>query len=88
MPFMRVPKPKRPRKSLTVRNYKTFDAQVFQDDIEKLHLNQIRNVTDNADDMWLIWKAFFPDLSDKQAAITVIKVKSSRLSYLTSDVRH
>ena len=38
---MRVPKSKRPPKSLTVRNYKKFDAQEFQDDIEKLPLDQI-----------------------------------------------
>ena len=55
---MRVTKLKRPPKSLTVRNYKKFDTQEFQDNIEKLPLDQIQNVTDNDNDMWLIWKAF------------------------------
>ena len=38
---MRVPKPKRPPKSLAVRNYKKFESQAFQDDIEKLPLDQM-----------------------------------------------
>ena len=84
---LRVPKPKHPPKSLTVRNYKKSDAQEFQDDIEKLPLDQIRNVTDNANDMWLIWKAFFLDVLNKHAPIAQIKVQSSRLPYVTSDLR-
>ena len=79
---MRVPKPKCPRKSLTVRNYKKFDAQEFQDDVEKLPLDQIRNVTDNANDMWPIWKAFFLDVLNKHALIAQVNVQSSRLPYV------
>ena len=84
---MTVPKPKRPPKCLTVRTYKRFDAQEFQDDIEKLPLDQIRNVTKNANDMWLIWKAFFLDVLNRHAPIAQIKVQSSILPYVMSDLR-
>ena len=70
-----------------VRNYKKFDAQEFQDDIEELPLDQIRNVTDNADDMWLIWKAFFLEVSNKHAPKAQIKIQSRRLPYVASDLR-
>ena len=50
-------------------------------------MDQIRNVTDNANDMWLIWKTFFLDVLNKHAPIAQIKVQSSRLSYVASDLR-
>ena len=62
------------------------NAQAIQDDIEKLPLNQIQNVTDNANDIWLIWEAFFLDVLNKHAPITKIKVQSNRLPYVTSDL--
>ena len=64
-------------KSLTVRNYKKFDAQEFQDDIGKLPLDQIRNVTNNANDVWLMWKAFFLYALNKHTPIPQIKFQSS-----------
>ena len=51
---MRAPKPKLPPQSLSVRNYKKFDAQAFRNDIENLPFDHIKYVSRDANEMWLI----------------------------------
>ena len=43
--------------------------------------DQIKYVTNDANEMWLIWKAFFLDLLNKRAPITNIKVRNNKLTY-------
>ena len=49
--------------------------------------DQIKNVTNDANEMWLIWKAFFLDLLNKHAPITNIKVRNNKLPNVTSELR-
>ena len=72
---MRAPKLKLPPQSLSVRNYKTFDAQAFRNDIENLPFDQIKNASQDANEIWLIWKSFFIDTLNKHAPVTKITVQ-------------
>ena len=84
---MRAPKLKLPPQSLSVRNYKKFDAQAFRNDIENLRFDQIKNVSQDANEMWLIWKSFFIDTLNKHDPVTKITVQNNRLPYDTSDLK-
>ena len=84
---MRAPKLKLPPQSLSVRNYKKFDAQAFRNDIENLPFDQIKNVSQDANEMWFIWKSFFIDTLNKHAPVTKITVQNNRLPYATSDLK-
>ena len=84
---MRAPKLKLPPQSLSVRNYKKFYAQDFRNDIENLPFDQIKNVSQDANEIWLIWKSFFIDTLNKHAPVTKITVQNNRLPYVTSDLK-
>ena len=49
--------------------------------------DQTKNVTNDVNEMWLTWKAFFSDLLNKHAPVTNIKVPSNRLPYVTSELK-
>ena len=74
---MRALKLKLPPQSSSVRNYKKFDAQAFRNDIENLPFNQIKYVSHDANEMWLIWKSFFIDTLNKHAPVTKITVQNN-----------
>ena len=76
---MRAPKLKLPPQSLSVRNYKKFDTQAFRNDIENLPFDQIKNVSQDANEMLLIWKSFFIDTLNKHAPVTKITAQNNRL---------
>ena len=70
-----------------MRNYKNFYAQAFRNDIENLPFDQIKNVSQDTNEMWLIWKSFFIDTLNKHAPVTKITVQNNRLPYVTSDLK-
>ena len=84
---LRVPAPKLPPRTLSVRNFKKFDLKSFRKELMEVPFDQIKNVTNDANEMWLIWKAFFLDLLNKHAPITNIKVRNNKLPYVTSELR-
>ena len=84
---LRVPTPKLPPRTLSVRNFKKFDLKSFRKELIEVPFHQIKNVTNDANEMWLIWKAFFLDLLNKHAPITSIKVRNNKLPYVTSKLR-
>ena len=84
---MRAPKLKLSHQSLSVRNYKKINAQAFRNDIENFPFDQIKNVSHNANEMWLIWKSFFIDTLNNHAPVNKITVQNHRLPYVTSDLK-
>ena len=56
-------------------------------DIENLPFDQIKYVTQDANEMWLIWKSFFIDTLNKHAPVTKITVQNNRLPYVTPDLK-
>ena len=71
---------------MSVRNFKKFDLKSFVELME-VPFDQIKNDTNDANEMWLIWKAFFLDLLNKHAPLTNIKVRSDKLPYVTSELQ-
>ena len=85
---LRVPTPKLPPRTLSVRNFKKFDLKSFRKELMEVPFDdQIKHVTNDANEMWLIWKAFFLDLLNKHAPITNIKFRNNKLPYATSELR-
>ena len=83
---LRVPIPKLPPKALSVRNFRKCDLS-FRKELMEVPFDQIKDVTNDANEMWLIWKAFFLDLLNKHAPITNIKVRNNKLLYVTSELK-
>ena len=51
---MRLPKLKVPPKQLKVRNYKRFNLSAFTQDMNNVPSDEIRNVAEDANEMWII----------------------------------
>ena len=51
------------------------------------HFDEIKNYTDNANEMWLLWKNLYTDILNKHAPIINIRLKGSTLSYMTNDLK-
>ena len=84
---MRLPKLKVPPKQLQVRNYKRFNLHAFRQDMSKIPFEEIRNVARDANEMWILWKAFFLDILNKKAPITNIQIKGNKIPYVTSELK-
>ena len=56
---LRVPTSKLPPRALSLRNFKKFDLKSFRKELMEVPFDQIKDVTNDANEMWLIWKAFF-----------------------------
>ena len=56
---MRVPRIKKEPKTITVRKCKRFDEKAYLSELNTLQFNKIRNLTEDPDEMWVIWKNWF-----------------------------
>ena len=83
----RAPKLKAPPKVIIVRKYKRFNMVYFQSDLNEIPMEYIKLVSNDVNEVWLRWKAFFLDILDKHAPVTKIKVKRNTLPYVTSELR-
>ena len=79
---MRLPKLKAPVKHLNIKNYKKFDLQAFKKDLINVPFDEIEYISSDANEMWNLWKRFFPDILNKHAPITNIQVKGSKIPLL------
>ena len=84
---MRRPKLKLPPKTISVRNFKHFDRTEFLDDLQMAHFDEIKNYTDNANEMWLLWKNLYTNILNKHAPIINIRLKGSTLPDMTNDLK-
>ena len=84
---MRLPKLKVPPKQLKVRNYKRFNLSTFRQDMNNVPFDEITNVAQDANEMWILWKNFFLDILNKHAPITNIQVKGNKIPYVTSELK-
>ena len=84
---LRVPIPKLPPKTSLSKGFKKFDLKSFRGELMEVTFDQIKNVTNDAYETWLIWKAFFLDLLNKHAPITNIKARNNKLPYVTSELK-
>ena len=47
---------------MTVRKCKNFDETTFLADLSKIQFDEIKNITDDPNEMWTIWKTWFLDV--------------------------
>ena len=50
--------------------------------------DEIRNVAQDANEMWILWKNFFLDILNKHAPIINIQVKGNKIPYVTSELKN
>ena len=84
---MRVPRIKKEPKTITVRKCKRFDEKAYLSELNKLQFDKIRNLTEDPDEMWVIWTNWFLNVLNKHAPLSDVKVKGNNLPYITMDVR-
>ena len=48
----RLPTNKNQPKIIRVRKYNKFDNEAFRNDLKNMNFDQIKNITDNPDEMW------------------------------------
>ena len=84
---MRLPKLRAPPRLLNVRNYKKFNLNAFRQDMHNVPFDKIKSISKNANEMWILWKAFFLDILNKHAPIVNIKVKGNNIPYVTSELK-
>ena len=85
---MRIPKLKLAPKTISVRNYKHFDKAAFLSDLRMAHFDEIKNYTNDANEMWSLWKRLFTDILNKHAPINNLRIKGTNVPYITSDLKH
>ena len=84
---MRVPRIKKEPKTITVRKCKRFDEKAYLSELNKLQFDKIRNLTEDPDEMWIIWTNWFLNVLNKHAPLSDVKIKGNNLPYITMDVR-
>ena len=52
-----------------------------------MNFDQIKNITDDPDEMWGLWKRFYIDVLNEHAPVTVMKMKGNNLPYIKSEAR-
>ena len=67
---MRIPKMKKDPKVITVRKCKNFDQKAFLSELRGIKFDEIKNITDDPNEMWLIWKTWFLDVLSKHAPVS------------------
>ena len=75
------PKLRLPPKTISVRNFKHFDRNEFLDDLKLAHFDEIKNDSNDANEMWLLWKSLYIDILNKHAPVTNIRLKGSIYIY-------
>ena len=84
---MRIPKLKKEPKNMTVRKCINFDETTFLAYLSKIQFDEIKNITDDPNEMWTIWKTWFLDVLNRHAPISDITIKGNNLPYITVEVR-
>ena len=67
--------------------YKKFNLNAFRQDMNNAPFEKIKSISKDANEMWILWKAFFLDILHKHAPIINIKVKGNNIPYVTSELK-
>ena len=84
---MRLPNLKAPPRLLNVRNYKKFNLHAFRQNMNNVPFHKIKSICKDANEMWILWGAFFLDILNKHAHVINIKIKGNNIPYVTSELK-
>ena len=74
-------------KTITVRKFRRFDLDAFKSDLQGINFDEIKSLSSDSNEMWLIWKTLFLDVLNRHAPVSNIKIKGHDLPYITTEVR-
>ena len=84
---MKIPRVKKCPLVRKVRNFKKFDNDSFLKELSMVNFNEIKNVTSDPNQMWLLWKNLFLNILDMHAHISEIRIRGNNLPYNTAEMR-
>ena len=73
--------------TLEIRNMKNFDEGKFIEELLKQHWEYVYFFADDPNAMWEIWKNLFLEVLDKHAPLQQKKIRSKKVSWITSDIK-
>ena len=74
-------------KIVTIRKCKNFNQSTFLSEYRGIKFNEIKNVTGDPNEMWLIWKAWFRNVLNKHAPVSDITTKGTSLPNITMEIK-
>ena len=84
---MKVPKRKKSPQTISTRKRNVFDEATFISELKRIPFDQIKLLTNDPNEMWVLWTKIFLDVLNKHVPVTEIKIKGNSLPYITSDIR-
>ena len=84
---MKIPKVKKSPLVRKVRKFKKLDNDYFLKELSMVNFNEIKNVTSDPNQMWLLWKNLFLNTLDMHAPISEIRIRGNNLPYITAEMR-
>ena len=52
-----------------------------------MNFDQIKNITDDPNEMWELWETFYIDVLNEPTPVTDMKIKGNNLPYINSEAR-
>ena len=84
---MKIPRVKKSPLVRKARKFKKFDNDSFLKELSMVNFNEIKNVTSDPNQMWLLWKNLFLNTLDMHAPISEIRIRGNNLPYITAEMR-
>ena len=84
---MKIPRVKKSPLVRKVRKFKKFDNDSFLKELSMVNFNEIKNVTSDPNQMWLLWENLFLNTLDMHAPISEIRIRGNNLPYITAEMR-
>ena len=53
---------RREPETVTVCKFRRFDLDAFKSDLQGVHFDEIKSLSSDPNEMWLIWKTLFSDV--------------------------
>ena len=85
--IMKMPRVKKSPLVTKVRNLKKFDNDSFLKELSMVNFNEIKSVTSDPNQMWLLCETLFLNILDMYAPISEIRIRSNSLLYNTAEMR-
>ena len=82
---MKIPRVKKSPLMRKVRKFKKFDSNFFLKELSMVNFNEIKNVTSDPNQMWLLWKNLFLNTLDMHAPISEIRIRGNNLHYCRNE---
>ena len=70
-----------------VRKFKKFNNDSFLKEVAMVNFNEIKNVTSDPNQIWLLWKNLFLNTLNMHAPISEIRIRGNNLPYITAEMR-